>query len=197
AAPVLHEEKPQPVLGRAQILLRVQRPQDLVLGDLRVEAGDQLAEGLLAADRAVERVRVDGLAARLRHLSHLRSPFRLGPWSVHRRGPGPLCPPATSREVGGRGFDYALFPGNRRLSGGWNPARSNAAMASARSARCTAHCLPGRTFTVRRRCTASGVTLSTPRTDGGSRMSAARSSRSAESATTSLSSAVARVRSAS
>jgi hypothetical protein len=52
-APVLHEEHPQPVLGRTEVV-RVQRPQHRVLGHAGVEVGHQPAEDRLAADRVVE-----------------------------------------------------------------------------------------------------------------------------------------------
>jgi HD-like signal output (HDOD) protein len=52
-APVLHQEHPQAVLGRTEVV-RVERPQHGVLGDAGVEVGDQLAEHRLTADRVVE-----------------------------------------------------------------------------------------------------------------------------------------------
>src|SRR4051812_612764 len=54
AAPVLLEEHPQPHLGRTEVLLRVERSQHLVLGDLLVEPGDELLEHRRAAHVGVE-----------------------------------------------------------------------------------------------------------------------------------------------
>jgi hypothetical protein len=53
-APVLHEKQRQPVLGRTEILLGIQRPQEVVVRDLRVEARDDPAERRLAADDVIE-----------------------------------------------------------------------------------------------------------------------------------------------
>src|SRR5690606_12962010 len=55
STPVLHEEQGQPLRGRAQVLLRVQRPEHEVGGDAGVELVDQRPEGRLAADEVVER----------------------------------------------------------------------------------------------------------------------------------------------
>ena len=54
AAPVLHEEQPEALLGRAEVLLGVQRPQHRVVGHALVELRDDPAEGLVAADLVVE-----------------------------------------------------------------------------------------------------------------------------------------------
>ena len=54
AAPVLLEEHPQPHLRGPEVLLRVERPQHLVPGDLLVEAGDDLVEDRRAAHLGVE-----------------------------------------------------------------------------------------------------------------------------------------------
>ena len=66
AAPVLLQEHPQPGLGAGQILLRIQRAQDLVVGDLFVEPRDDPAERIGATDGVVE-----GLLG-LIHRSHCR-----------------------------------------------------------------------------------------------------------------------------
>ena len=55
AAPVLLQEHPQPLLGRTEVVLRVQRAQRCVVGDAGVEAPDQGHEGLVTADLVVER----------------------------------------------------------------------------------------------------------------------------------------------
>ena len=57
AAPVLDQEHPQPLGGRAQVLLGIQGPQHRILRDARVEGVDEPAKGLLAPDRLVHAVR--------------------------------------------------------------------------------------------------------------------------------------------
>lgn len=54
AAPVLHQEEHETLLGRSEVLLRVHRAQQRVPRDSLVETVDQTAEGLLAADLLVE-----------------------------------------------------------------------------------------------------------------------------------------------
>jgi hypothetical protein len=54
AAPVLHEEQPEVLLGRAQVASRVDRPQHRIARHALVEPVDQAAEGLLPAHGLVE-----------------------------------------------------------------------------------------------------------------------------------------------
>src|SRR5262249_19611785 len=54
AAPVLHEEQAQVLLGRPQILARVDPPELRIGGNALVEGMHQAAERFLAADRLVE-----------------------------------------------------------------------------------------------------------------------------------------------
>ena len=51
----LLEEHPQPVLGAVEVVLRVQRAQDLVVADQLVEPRHQELEGLRSTDFVVER----------------------------------------------------------------------------------------------------------------------------------------------
>jgi hypothetical protein len=54
AAPVLDEEQREVLLGRLQVLRRVDRPEHRILGDALVEPVDQAAEGVLAAHCLVQ-----------------------------------------------------------------------------------------------------------------------------------------------
>jgi hypothetical protein len=58
ASPVLGEVEPQALLGGPEVGLGVQRPQDLVDRDERVEARDDPAKRRLAADGVVEALRL-------------------------------------------------------------------------------------------------------------------------------------------
>ena len=53
AAPVLLEEHPEALLGRAEVVLGVEGAQRLVLGDAAVELAHELGEGLVAAEVVV------------------------------------------------------------------------------------------------------------------------------------------------
>ena len=59
----------QPLLGGAEVLLRVHRPQHRVLGDALVEAVHEAPEGLLAADLLVEGLLLKRAARNLFHPS--------------------------------------------------------------------------------------------------------------------------------
>src|SRR5699024_12466001 len=66
--PVLHEEQSEALLRPAEVLFRIHRTQDLVVGDLTVETVDQFPEGGLTTDRVVERLFAGvGLDAELCH----------------------------------------------------------------------------------------------------------------------------------
>ena len=58
AAPVLLEEQREALLRGPEVLLRVHRPQHLVVGDAAVEGVDEADEGVVAADLVVEARRV-------------------------------------------------------------------------------------------------------------------------------------------
>src|SRR3954447_13301686 len=55
AAPVLHEEQPAALLGRAEVVLWIDRPQVGVFGDAPIEGGHDPGDRLLAADLVEER----------------------------------------------------------------------------------------------------------------------------------------------
>src|SRR3978361_1004849 len=63
ATPILLEKHPQPFLGARKVVLGVQRPQNLVLGDQLVETRDDRMKRVRTADSVVE-----GLLWLLHHL---------------------------------------------------------------------------------------------------------------------------------
>ena len=96
AAPVLHQEEREPLLGRAQVLLRVHRPQQRVLGDALVEAVDEAPEGLLAADLLVEGLLLKRAARNLFHALHGLRRHGVGLKAKHSGlAPGPEVRPAV------------------------------------------------------------------------------------------------------
>src|SRR5262249_14723049 len=90
-APVLHEEQPQVLLGRAEVLGRVDRTQHGVFRHALVEPVDQAGEKLLPAHRLVE-------ADRLAHACQLtgcQTPSRLAGGMPSARPPVAYDPRAA------------------------------------------------------------------------------------------------------
>jgi DNA-binding NarL/FixJ family response regulator len=79
-APVLHEEQPQVLLGRAEIFGRVHRPQRGIVRNALVEPVDQAAERLLPAHGLIE-------AGRLAHVCQLTGQARPDRPAVETPGP--------------------------------------------------------------------------------------------------------------
>src|SRR5580693_9091020 len=95
-APVLDQEQPQVLLGRAQILRRVHRPQYGILGDALVEPVDQAGEGLLPAHRLVEAGRL-AHARKLTEQSHPDRPRQAPPRPLEPRQEAPRPTEPTPR----------------------------------------------------------------------------------------------------
>jgi hypothetical protein len=123
AAPVLHEEEGHALLCRAKVFLRVHGAQERVLRHALVEAVNQLAEGLLAADRFKEGPRVIG------RVFDFASPFRLRRRSAAGLSPGLSHLVLLAASVAGAAQRSCRWPGREeRIIG-----RSHLGPASVRS----------------------------------------------------------------